>query len=167
FISLLFHTRRSSDLVRPLNDVRTIRIASGVGLGGLVGLLLAFNSERRLRKLGNLPHADGTAAIPVVARCGESSLRRAVKVANGYTPLAGTLAGPGSTAATEFAARVDRALTDVAYSGKRILLVVEPGMSRYRTQQAIQWWLAKGLDPVGLILYRSGDTRTSKKGGAA
>ncbi|HLR57649.1 MAG TPA: hypothetical protein VK098_05650 [Beutenbergiaceae bacterium] len=153
--------------VRPLNDVRTIRIASGVGLGGLVGLLLAFISERRLRKLGNLPHADGTAAIPVVARCGESSLRRAVKVANGYTPLAGILAGPGSTAATEFAARVDRAITDVAYSGKRILLVVEPGMSRYRTQQAIQWWLAKGLDPVGLILYRSGDTRTSKKGGAA
>lgn len=142
----------SSADISLLNDYRTVRVASGIGLGGLLGLPLILLYDRRHRRLGTQPERHTGLGVPVVARCAAEDLGKAVSAADGYMPLAGVIADAESPRATRLASRIDDELAAADYAGSRTLVIVDPRTRAYRAQRMVERMRQGGLDPVGLIV---------------
>lgn len=143
----------SSPSVAVFEDARTVRVATGAGLGGLFGLLVVLAHDRRGTRLGK--RADGHIRLgaPVVARCLGEDVSTAVHAARTYWPLAGVIADCERPTAVALAKKLDAELVRSDYGGVRALVVVDSRTRVHHARQMIRAISQGGIDPVGLVLH--------------
>lgn len=135
---------------------RTVRIASGLAIGALLGVPLILLYDRHFLRLGRSARHRDRAMAPVVANMPPRDPRRAGRVMRTYAPLAGVLADPASARAMRLAAKVDNMSQKGGYAGSRVLVLVEPDARVGHVNAMIKHLKSCGLDPVGLIVCERG-----------
>lgn len=143
----------SSPSVAVFEDVRTVRVTAGAGLGGLFGLLAIPAYDRRTTRLGSAPDRRIRLGAPIVARCIGEDLSAATNAAHTYWPLAGVIADHERPSAVAFAKQLDAQLALRNYGGGRTLIVVDSSTRIHHARQMVRAISQRGMDPVGLILY--------------
>ncbi len=144
----------SEATVARADDAELVRVASGLAVGLLFGILLISGVDRRLQRVGDRPRRRIDLGIPVVASASPEDLSVALRAISAYEPIAGLVSDPDSSRALRLASGLEAAIDTVSRSGARTLVVVDVH-SRARTLRKI---LAEtrqaGLDPVGAVVCR-------------
>lgn len=149
---------------RPIRsaDPAIVKVSSGLMLGFVAGLVVAWALDGRLDRLRRGPESRLGIDLPTVARVpvpqGEhdvtsSSLKGARRAVGTYSPLCAVLADQARPAAVQAADLLGvEATAGGPWSGTRVLLVAST-RSRYRPVRELHRSCQdSGLDPVGLIL---------------
>lgn len=160
------HVPETEDAGHPLTEVRIrrssdallVRAGSGISVGAVVGLALAWHLGDRRRRISRARAGNKVCDLPVVlepspARAGRAAIDRAEDVVRRFRPLCGLLATPGSAAASAVAHHLDSALSDAhGRSGNRALLVAEEGTRTEAVAELRDRVRRMGVEPVGLIV---------------
>lgn len=134
-----------------MDDLRTVRIASGLSLGLLVGLLSSVLLDRRFPRASRR-HAIARLGIPVIASVSSTNVDGALSAVRRYAPVAGVIADVDSAAAMRFATRLDAALPDGVHSDARTIVVIDQHSLLGHVRRLFARLEHMGLEPVGLIL---------------
>lgn len=135
------------------NDALLVRLASGLGLGGLIAVPAIRLYDSRFTRLGRRPEERLGLQVPVVASptsVGDLSTQRTVR---SYLPLAGVLADPNRSAALRASTELNHGIPRAGdHSGARTLLVVDRNSKVGDVRELHQRCLESSLHPVGLIV---------------
>lgn len=132
-----------------------MRVASGLALGMLMGILLTQLYDRRYVFFGKRPMRRVPGGVAVLATVPASGIREAMAAVRNYTPVAGVLAGSKSGPSLTMAAELDRLLPKGSHAGTRTLLIVDQGSRVGRVRQLVKEMARAGMNPVGLIFCGS------------
>lgn len=141
----------SSPTLGPTGDVLTVRLASGLAIGGLLGIPLARSVDRHQR-LGRRPAARLSVGVPVVARVAAVDFHGALRAVRSYLPIAGVIADSHSPAARHMTSLLDAELERDSQSGSRALLVADSRSKTSRVRRLYDDCVNAGVHPVGLIV---------------
>lgn len=130
----------------------TIRIASGLALGFLGGLLLVLLHDRYFLRVGYRPDARLAIDVPVIAWVSPNDVAAARRAVMSYLPVAGVLADPDSTRARKLASGLDDVLNMHGSAGSRALMIINPRSRATAVRRAYEHYLRVGVHPVGLIM---------------
>lgn len=148
----------SEPLINRSVDPWIIWTASGLMLGLLSGLALAWLTDGRIRRLHSIRRTRWD--LPVVDRLTISggavtrrAFERAAQVVGIYSPLAGVVSDISSPIARRLASQLDAAaLQPSQRHGRRVLLIGCERTSARGLEDARRHAQEVGLEPVGLIL---------------
>lgn len=144
----------SAPVVIASDHDRTVWVASGFGVGLLVGVIGVVLMDRRYSRVGAQSSRSAQVRRPVIASVDPGDAPDIERIVQGYAPLAGVLADDGSPRAVRLAARLDRALDVDMRAGSRALVVVDATSPVGRVRRLVQRVELGGVDLVGLILLR-------------
>ena len=133
-------------------DQFTIRVASGLALGGLLGVPAAWGVDRYLLRLGRRAPSRLSIPVPVVARVATNDLAGTVQAVHGYLPVAGVIADSTSREARQMTTRLDSRLPTHGHGGSRALLVVGERSRASSVRRLYDQCIHSGVHPVGLIV---------------
>lgn len=140
-------------------DQAVVRVASGFGLGILVGVALAVARDRRLVRItdrfGHVRYAPET----TVAKLSPADMAGASRLVEQYAPLAGFVPDRTSRRALQLAATLGNALDSSApptgsrlLGGSRTLIVVDARSLASSAEDLFALARSAGLEPVGLVV---------------
>lgn len=142
----------STASVVPASDVATVRLASGLAVGLLLGAPCAHRLNHRHLRLGAAPGKRLGRRLAVLTRVTEHDVDQAARFVNAFLPVAGVAADPHSPRSLRLAILLDEGLGAQHHGGRRSLIVVEP-RSRVGTVRSLyDEQVRAGLHPVGLIV---------------
>lgn len=139
------------NVTRP-DDPLMVRLASGLALGGVAGVLLVRLHERYRLTLASRRAGMAGAALPVVATV-DVDLTAGQRALGSYLPIAGVVADPYRPTAVHIASMLDETLRSTGHRwGSRALLVVERRSRVHHIRELQRRCTEAGLEPVGLIV---------------
>ncbi|MDO5502339.1 MAG: O-antigen ligase family protein [Actinomycetia bacterium] len=141
----------SATAVTRSSDVRTVRVASGAALGGLLMLPLLWAADRRWPRLGRRPGQHGVTPLPVLGWVASDDPADVARITQSLQPLAGMLADPTDQRALALASLTDHC-GDWRDDGSRVVLVVGAGASVGRIEKLSRDLEDVGLEAVGVIV---------------
>lgn len=144
----------------PSSGVGTVRVASGLALGLLLGVPGAYLVHDRYLRLGARPAKRLGLDLPVVSRIPDLDVERAVLSLRSMLPIAGVAADPDSAHSMTLALLLDERLQPAHYGGRRTLIVAEPRSRVSAIQRLYEEQVNAGMRPVGMIVSeRTGSRR--------
>lgn len=138
--------------VAPSSDVGTVRVASGLSLGLLLGVPCAHLFHHRYVRLGPRPSKRLGLALPILTRVTELEVVQAAQLVHSVLPVANVAADPHSARSLRLALRLDERLAPHHRSGQRSLIVVESRSRVGIVRRLYDEQVRAGLTPVGLII---------------
>lgn len=136
----------------PSTDVGTVRIASGIALGLLLGVPSARAFHHRRLRLGRGSVRRLGLPLPVLARVSEQDFGTATHLVQSLLPVAGVVADPDSSRAVRLARLLDHDLDPRNLGGRRSVIVAEPRSRIGVVRRIFDQQIEAGLEPVGLIV---------------
>lgn len=128
-----------------------VRVASGLALGLLVGILLTRVYDRRYVVLGKRRLRRAPGGVPVIATTPAGGAREALAAVSHYIPVAGVLAGSRSRSALAMASEMDSLLPEGGHGGTRVVVIVDHQSRAGRVREMLKEVANVRVNPVGLI----------------
>lgn len=136
----------------PASDVGTVRVASGLALGLLVGVPCAHTFHHRSLRLGHKSVRRSGLSLPVLTRVTVQNVEEATQLVRSLLPLAGVAADSDSARSLSVARLLEQELDSGDLRGCRSLIVAEPRSRVGAIRRVYDEQISAGLDPVGLII---------------
>ncbi|WP_458040314.1 MULTISPECIES: hypothetical protein [Bacteria] len=141
----------SGAVIVQAESTTTVRVASGMALGLLVGLALIWIYDRKFLRIGDRPSRRAEIGVPVIAGYSGDGTAT-IQTIEAYAPIAGVIADAASARARDLAARLERSLELDDHAGARTIVVVDSRSRADDLRRLIHEIESAGLNPVGLVL---------------
>lgn len=147
--------------VHQSNDPWLIRVASGLTMGAVLGLVLMWFADGRVSRLSRRPETQLGVGLPTVARIppeavadpSPEAILAAASAVKAYFPLCGILVAADSPSAHALGQRLNKVLVGAANpDGTRVLIIASTQSRPRRVRHLDRVSRRNGQEPVGLIL---------------